>query len=153
MRYGPSVGRVLGIDPGRRRVGLAASDDAEGTVALPLGVVERTGDDRAAALAVRQTAERLLEGAPIDAVVIGLPLRLNGTEGTAARRVRRLGEALGEALAVPVNYWDERMTTVAAEGALRAMGVRGTKQRQVVDATAATLLLQSFLEASQGARP
>lgn len=142
-RYMGQVERVLGVDPGKRRVGLAVSDDGPGTVALPLEVVERTGNDEAAAKSVALAVADLELGA----VVMGLPLRLDGSEGTAARRVRRFAEALAEALTLPVHFWDERMTTVAAESALRSMGVRGAKQRQVVDSTAATLILQSFLDA------
>ncbi|MGB5811577.1 MAG: Holliday junction resolvase RuvX, partial [Polyangiales bacterium] len=82
--------------------------------------------------------------------VVGLPLRLDGSEGESARRARVFGDALGIALAVEVVYWDERMTTVAAERSLREMGRHGARRREVVDQSAATILLQSYLEAKTG---
>jgi putative Holliday junction resolvase len=142
------VSRILGVDPGKKRVGLALSDDAAGTVALPLGLFERTGNDEKTAYDLAAHLDRTLEeGNVIVGIVMGLPLRLDGRESTASKRVRRFGTALGETMNMEVHYWDERMTTVAAEGALRSMGMSARKQRHVVDATAATLLLQSFLDA------
>ncbi len=137
--------RILGVDPGARRIGLALDDEASGALALPHGVVERGVDDRAAALKVKDALGEL----EVSVAVVGLPLRLDGTEGTAARRARKFGVALEEALGVPVEYWDERLTTVAAERTLREMGVRGQKQRRVVDETAAALLLQGYLDARE----
>ena len=71
-------------------------------------------------------------------------------EGEAARRARAFGDALGVALGVDVVYWDERLTTVAAERSLREMGRRGARQREVVDQSAATILLQGYLDAKKG---
>ena len=139
--------RILGVDPGRKRIGLALSDDAEGTVALPLGTFERHGGDETTAAALAVHLKQVIEEGEVGDVVMGLPLRLDGRESTASKRVRRFGSALGDALEVEVHYWDERMTTLAAEGALRSMGMSSRKQRNVVDAAAATILLQSFLDA------
>ncbi|MFK8002395.1 MAG: Holliday junction resolvase RuvX [Polyangiales bacterium] len=142
------MSRILGVDPGRKRVGLALSDDAAGTVALPLGVFERTGNDEKTAVDLTAHLERTLEeGNVVVDIVMGLPLRLDGRESTASKRVRRFGTALSAKMGVEVHYWDERMSTLAAEGALRSMGMSSRKQRHVVDATAATILLQSFLDA------
>lgn len=142
------MSRILGVDPGRKRVGLALSDDAAGTVALPFGVFERTGNDEKTADELAAHLERTLEeGNEISDVVMGLPLRLDGRESMASKRVRRFGTELSAKMKIEVHYWDERMTTLAAEGALRSMGVSARKQRHVVDATAATILLQSFLDA------
>ena len=137
--------RILGVDPGARRIGLALDDEASGKLALPHGVVERGVDDRAAAQKVKDVLGEL----EVTVAVVGLPLRLDGTEGTAARRARQFGVALEEALGIPVEYWDERLTTVAAERTLREMGVRGQKQRGVVDETAAAILLQGYLDARE----
>lgn len=134
--------RVLGVDPGRKRVGLALSDDADGRIALPLTTLERPPDDREAASKVRG----LLGDVELVRVVVGLPLRLDGTEGEAARRARRFGDALAHALEVPVSYVDERLTSVQAERALGEAGVRGRARRRVVDQAAATLILQSWLD-------
>lgn len=135
--------KVLGVDPGQRRVGLAVAE-ADVGVALPLRTVP------GGARAVEAVAEAVrTEG--IDEVVVGLPLRLDGTEGTAARRARRFGEALGRATGKPVRFWDERLTTVAAERSLTEMGVRGRNRRDVVDQSAAALLLQGYMDARPGA--
>jgi len=137
--------RILGVDPGARRIGLALDDEARGAMALPHGVVERGIDDREAAAKVKAA----LGETELSLAVVGLPLRLDGTEGTAARRARKFGAFLEEALGVPVEFWDERLTTVAAERTLRDMGVRGQKQRRAVDETAAALLLQGWLDARE----
>lgn len=82
--------------------------------------------------------------------MVGLPLRLDGGEGEAARRARVFGAALAEAMEMDVVYWDERLTTVAAERSLREMGKRGSKRRAVVDQSAAAILLQGYLDAKKG---
>jgi putative Holliday junction resolvase len=82
-------------------------------------------------------------------LVVGLPLRLDGTEGEAARRARRFAERLRTRTGLPVVLWDERMTTLAAGRVLREAGVRGVKQRKAIDSIAAALILQSYLDAEQ----
>jgi putative Holliday junction resolvase len=138
--------RLLGVDPGARRIGLALSDE-DAQIASPHSTVEVQGLERAlrevAALAVRLEAER---------VVVGLPLRLDGSEGEAARRARLFAERLGTLTQLPIVLWDERLTTAAAERALSAGGVRGSKRRQVVDRVAAALILQSYLDAQHDRR-
>jgi len=133
--------RVLGIDPGARRIGLALSDP-EGQFALPLEAVQVRGMEqtvqRLAAEVVRLSAERL---------VIGLPLRMDGSEGESARLARKLAERLHAATGLPVVLWDERLTTRAAERALAEVGARGARRKQAVDSVAAALLLQSYLDA------
>jgi len=135
--------RVLGIDPGARRIGLALSDP-EGRFALPLEAVQARGVEqtvqRLAAEAVRLSAERL---------VVGLPLRMDGSEGESARLARKLGERLHAATGLPVVLWDERLTTRAAERALAEAGARGARRKQAVDSVAAALLLQSYLDAER----
>ncbi len=133
--------RVLAVDPGSRRIGLALSDE-EGAVALPLATIERAGEADAA----RRVAEAARER-DAGAVVVGLPLEMDGTEGPAARRARRFADAVAQAVDVPVVLWDERLTTVQAERALQEAGVRGRARRRVVDQAAATVLLQSYLDA------
>ena len=99
--------------------------------------------------AARKVREALTDE-DVETAVVGLPLRLDGTEGEAARRARVLGEALRAALDAEVVYWDERMTTVAAERSLREMGRRGSRRREIVDQSAATILLQGYLDAKKG---
>jgi len=139
------MSRIVGIDPGQARIGVAISDE-EGSIAFPRETVPARGGTAEAA---RRVCEALADD-EVSLAVVGLPLRLDGSEGEAARRARTFGEALAAALAVEVVYWDERLTTVAAERSLREMGRRGAKQREVVDQSAATILLQGYLDAKKG---
>lgn len=145
MPAGDDVSRIVGLDPGGARIGLAISDE-DRTIAFPRESISAKGS-------LDQTAEQIADAIADDAVaaaVVGLPLRLNGTEGESARRARVFGEAMRTRLGIEVVYWDERMTTVSAERSLREMGRRGAKQREVVDESAATILLQSYLDAKKG---
>jgi putative Holliday junction resolvase len=139
------MSRIVGIDPGEARIGIAISDE-DASIAFPRETVLARGGSAQAATRVREA----LVDDEISLAVVGLPLRLDGTEGEAARRARVFGDAVGAALGVEVVYWDERLTTVAAERSLREMGRRGTKQREVVDQSAATILLQGYLDANKG---
>jgi putative Holliday junction resolvase len=139
------MGRIVGIDPGQARIGVAVSDE-DRSIAFPRETIPAKGGTAVAAGRVREA----LADDEVSLAVVGLPLRLDGGEGEAARRARAFGEALGEALGVEVVYWDERLTTVAAERSLREMGRRGAKQRDVVDQSAATILLQGYLDAKKG---
>jgi putative Holliday junction resolvase len=136
--------RVVGLDLGERRVGVAVSDSA-GLVAVPHAVVERTGDpatdrDAVAAVVRELGAER---------VVVGLPLSLDGSYGPAARRAERDVAALGEVLTVPIELADERLSTVTAHRSLAAAGVKSRARRRVVDELAATVVLQAWLETNR----
>lgn len=137
-------GRVLGVDLGERRIGLALSDPL-GLMASPLTVLERSGDPAADHRAIVAAAR----DAGAERIVVGLPLSLAGGEGPAARAVREEMEAIG-ALGLPVEAHDERLTTVTAERLLAAGGVRGPARRRQVDKVAAAVILQSWLD---GRRP
>jgi len=141
------VSRIVGIDPGAVRIGLAISDETQ-SIAFPRETIAARGGVEEAARMVQEA----LTDEDVGIAVVGLPLRLDGTEGEAARRARVLGEALRIALDAEVVYWDERMTTVAAERSLREMGRRGARRREVVDQSAATILLQGYLDAKKGER-
>jgi putative Holliday junction resolvase len=133
--------RRLGIDPGLRRVGVALSDE-DGRIAMPLSTVPRKGDEAL----VRALAALVVEhGAGV--VVVGLPLRLDGSESDGSRRARRLADALGKQVSAEVVLWDERLSTAQAERSLRESGVRRQARKDVVDQVAATLILQSYLDA------
>jgi len=138
------VGRIVGIDPGEARIGLAISDEDQ-TIAFPRETIPARGGTAEAVSRIRQA----LSDEEISLAVVGLPLRLDGSEGEAARRARAFGHALGASLGVEVAFWDERLTTVAAERSLREMGRRGSRQREVVDQSAATILLQGYLDAKK----
>lgn len=131
--------RVLGVDLGSRRIGVAVSS---GSVATPYEVIERVGDrarehERLLDLAAEVGAER---------IVVGLPLSLDGSVGPAARGVLDEVAELRARTGLPVDTYDERLTTVTAERALAAGGVRGPARRKVVDKLAAAVMLQGWLD-------
>lgn len=133
--------RKLGIDPGLKRVGIALSDE-ESEYASPLTTIQHV-DDATTTAAIAGLAKT--HG--VDAIVVGLPLRMNGLEGPEARKARRFARDLKSATNLTIVLWDERMTTMAAERELRGSGLRGEKKRSQIDQAAATLLLQSYLDA------
>jgi putative Holliday junction resolvase len=135
------VGRVLGLDLGSARIGVAVSDP-DGTVASPIEVVARTGDR---ARDHRRIAELVTEW-EADRVVVGLPTSLDGTLGPAATAAVAEAHELAAVVGVPVDTHDERLTTVTAERALSAMQVKGRAKRAVVDKVAAAVILQSWLD-------
>lgn len=133
-------GRRLGIDVGDVRIGVAISDP-DGLVATDLDTVAAGPD------AIGKLAALVVEHDVVECVV-GLPLSLSGDEGPAARKVREFAEQLDLATdVVPVRLFDERMSTVTAASELRASGVPGRKQRQMIDRAAARVILQSALDA------
>jgi putative holliday junction resolvase len=143
-------GRRLGVDVGKVRVGVALSDP-DGILASPLVTVPR--DMGAAADSVpADIAElaRLVREHEAVQVVVGLPVRLDGSEGIAAIDIRAYAERLARAVGhVPVVLADERMSTVVASRRLAERGVRGKRQRAVVDQAAAMEILQSWLDAQR----
>jgi len=133
---------VLGLDLGQARIGVAISDP-DRRVALPLGTI-RTGapeDVKAIASIVREQE--------VGAVVIGHPLSMSGHSGEAADHAERFAEALRGFLDLPVHLQDERLSTVQAERDLAARGLRGRERREVIDQTAATVILQAYLDAAR----
>jgi putative Holliday junction resolvase len=132
--------RVLAVDPGSRRVGLAVSDPT-GTIAQPLATL--AAEPRSTLPARIAEAAREHEATRI---VIGLPLRMDGSYGPEAKAARVLASEVRKASGMPVELEDERLTTAAAERTLISGGVRREKRRTTVDGVAATLLLQSHLD-------
>ena len=135
--------RILGIDYGGRRIGVAVSDPT-GTIASPLPTLRRRAGKRPPLAKIQELAE----AKEAEAVVIGLPLELDGTESDWAREVRAVGEKLARRLGLPVHFVDERLTSVQAERAVRSIGLpkRKREERGRVDAAAATLILQRWLD-------
>lgn len=134
--------RALGIDLGERRVGVAIGDTDTG-VATPLSVVQRRGDREAE----HREIIALLTEWEAGILVVGLPLSLDGSHGPAAVAARAEGAALAAGSGAEVAFYDERFTTVTAERSLRSGGMNGRKRRQVIDAVAAAVLLQGWLDA------
>lgn len=149
-------GRVLAIDYGDRWIGLALSDPSQ-LVAFPLRVVEGEAG-------LRGELERLFAEEKIERLVVGLPLNMDGTTGPKGLQVLEFKERLEREFSLPVDTWDERLTTVQAEASLRQAGLRGTvrgrgpqksgsrkKTRdRRVDQIAAQILLQSYLDRKAG---
>jgi putative Holliday junction resolvase len=135
-------GRYLGIDVGAVRVGVAICDPG-GLLATPLVTVPRDVDGGSD---LRAIADLVAEHEAVG-VVVGLPRTLAGREGPAATTARAFADALAGVLDVPVELSDERLTTVVATQQLRERGVRGRKQRAVVDQAAAVAILQGWLDA------
>lgn len=132
-------GRILALDYGTKRIGVALSDELWWT-AGPLETFERRTLDRDVA-----HVARLVVSHEVERVVLGLPLQLDGREGPAVRSMREFVVKLEAALSVPLVLWDERMTTKAAEDFLIAADVSRKKRKGAVDRVAASLLLQGYL--------
>lgn len=136
--------RVLGLDLGSKRIGVAVSDRS-GTIASPLTVLAR---GKSQAEDHRRVAEILLEE-EAEAIVVGLPLNMDGTEGRAATGARAECARLATVVKVPVLLHDERLTTVEADRAMMEFRMRAEARRRLVDKVAAAVMLQSWLDASR----
>jgi putative Holliday junction resolvase len=132
--------RYLGLDLGRARIGLALADDVLRTARAHSTVHRRS---EAADLAAIAGVAREFE---VTRAVLGLPLNMDGTEGPSARYARAFAVRLEAALAVPVELFDERLSTFEAESRLRERGVAAREQRALVDAEAAAVILQGWLD-------
>jgi putative holliday junction resolvase len=133
----------MALDVGERRIGIATGD-AEGGIASPFGVIQRRSTAGAVSAVLQAVAEQRAE-----LVVVGLPLSLDGQPHSQAERVRAFAERLRRRLAVPLVYQDETLSTVRAEDALRAAGVRPERIRERIDAAAAAIILQEYLDAQR----
>ena len=131
---------ILGIDPGTARIGLAIAD-TETRFAHPLEVVGATED------AIARIVE-VAEEHGVVKIVVGKPIGLSGREGPAVEQQKRFVADLRARTDVPVEEFDERLTTVVAEAGLRAAGTRSRDRKQIRDAVAAQVLLQGFLDAT-----
>ena len=140
--------RALGIDLGSKRIGIAVSD-RDGTVATPVDVVERTRDRQATHRAIAA----LVEEWEADVVVVGMPYSLDGSIGPAAKAAQDEVEVLRDTVGVPVETYDERLTTVTAQRSITEMQLSPGARRKVVDKIAAAVMLQSWLDHRRSARP
>lgn len=131
----------MGLDLGEKRIGVAVTD-IEQTMAFPERVMQRRS-----AKADRQMLVALAGELGIDRVIIGLPLSMEGEIGPNAERARSFGQYLARAVRVPVEYQDERLTTVEAEERLRASGLSSSERRRRIDAAAAAVILEDYMRA------
>jgi putative Holliday junction resolvase len=132
--------KMLGVDYGEARTGLAYSD-ALGLYAVGMGNVKGYNLEKAAEEIVR-AAEKI--GAEL--IVIGKPFHMNGTAGEKVEKVTELGRLIGTLCEIPVDYYDERLTTVSAHQILQTSGVRAKNRKGVVDSLAAELILQGYMD-------
>ena len=143
MAVDGGAGRVLAVDWGQRRFGVALSDPTR-LIAQPLTTITRRPKQRAPVAALAALAAE--HG--VTALVVGLPLTMGGDEGDAARAARALGDALAARTGLPVHYVDERMTTAHALKSARRAGVKEADTRARIDQMAAVGILQAFLDRS-----
>jgi putative Holliday junction resolvase len=133
--------RALGIDLGSKRIGVAVSD-SDGTLAMPIEVLQRSGDRG------REHREiaALVEEWEAEIVVVGLPYNMDGSIGPQAQKYLAETKVLGDTLDVPVVPYDERLTTVTAERSLMEQQMKADARRRVVDKVAAAVMLQAWLD-------
>ena len=139
MRDLPAEGRLLGLDVGGKRIGVAVSDAGQ-ILSTPWGMVEQ------GPRAIEQIGRIVKETGAI-AIVAGLPTGMSGREGAQAAETRRFADNTGSELGLPLSYWDERLTSSQAERMLIDAGLRRKDRRGQIDALAASLMLQSYLDA------
>lgn len=146
--------RFLGVDYGRKRIGLALSD-VTGTLARPWETVVAGGTPAASAIAVRARVERFVRETlgedRVDAIVVGLPRRLNGTDNDQTTAARAFAAALGEATGLPVHLQDERLTSHEAEMRLSEQERDWRARKDKLDAAAAAIILQDYLDEPRAA--
>jgi putative Holliday junction resolvase len=133
--------RALGVDLGSKRIGLATSD-LSGPIATPLTTLARTRSVQRDHASIADIVIR----EEVTIVVVGLPITMQGTLGPAAEAAQREAAALGTLLSVPVILFDERMTTVTADRALKEANISASRRRQYVDRVAAAVMLQTWLD-------
>lgn len=133
--------RILGLDYGEKRIGVALCDELGLTAQVLTTVIRKSWRRDVGSIAA------LVEAYGVEKIVIGYPLRLDGTEGIQCEKVLRFARRLEAALGIPVIPWDETLTTKEAEEILSRSGVPPRKRRGVVDRLAASLILQSYLDA------
>ena len=135
--------RILGLDFGSKTVGVAVSDGLLLT-AQGIETIERKDESKLRKTCAR--IEELIAEYEITEIVLGLPKNMNNTEGERVEKAKAFGEMLERRTGLPVHYWDERLTTVAAEQILMESGVRRENRKAVIDKVAAGLILQGYLD-------
>lgn len=135
--------RALAIDFGLKRVGTAVCDPT-GTLVSPLKTIERTTRD-----ALFDEIGRIIVEEAVEAVVVGLPLSMDGEETLTTRQARNFADSLGRRTDVPIHLMDERLTSAQAEEELNAAGLRGRKKKMALDSQAAVVILRSWLDSEK----
>ncbi len=131
---------ALGLDLGHRRIGVAGCDRL-GLIAAGLTTVHRTSFEQDIA-----QLRQLIQAREVSVLVVGLPYSMNGEMGTQAKRTQKLAQRIGMALNLPIEYTDERLTSVEAEAMLQAQGISPSRNRELIDRKAACIILQQWLD-------
>ncbi|MBV9437151.1 MAG: Holliday junction resolvase RuvX [Acidobacteria bacterium] len=140
-------GRILGLDVGARRIGVAVSDPL-GLTAQGLETIQRRNRRYDSG-----ELQKVVCAHEIREIVVGNPLRMSGESGTQAEKMEAFAAQLRQAFAMPVHLWDERLTTAEAHRLLDETGIRDSRRKEVIDKMAAVLILQSFLDARRARTP
>ncbi len=135
--------RIMGLDIGTKRVGVALSDQLA-IAANAKGVFEYRREEEL----IEKIKERI-EGFEVGLVVMGLPVNMNGTTGEAAKRILQLADTLRKKLTVPVDVFDERLSTVMAENFLKEADLSRKKRKKAIDTSSAQIILQGYLDAQE----
>lgn len=130
--------RLLALDIGGRRIGVAVSDEL-GMIASPVATIDARGD-------IAAEVQVLMDRYEVSRVVVGLPIGMSGKEGPQATEVRAVAEKLEKQLAIEIVYSDERLSSAVANQALIGQGTRREKRKQHIDAMAAAVILQGYLD-------
>ncbi len=138
--------RILGLDVGDVRIGVAVSDGL-GLTAQPISTLVRQGTEKDL-----ESIRRLLTEYETEEIVVGLPVNMDGSSGPQAQKTREFADLLVTRLAAKVTFWDERLTSAQANKALLEGGMRRERRKQVIDQIAAVLILQSYLDAHEQAK-
>ncbi|OPX84697.1 MAG: putative Holliday junction resolvase [Pelotomaculum sp. PtaB.Bin104] len=133
--------RIMGLDWGEKRVGIALSDPL-GWTAQGLAVIDNKGSAKALLNTIKEYAQKY----DVELVVVGFPRNMNGSPGPQAEKIKAFAGRLSGAIGLPIELWDERLTTSAAEKLLIEADLSRARRRQVVDKMAAVLILQGYLD-------
>lgn len=133
--------RVLGLDVGDQRIGVAVSDPL-GWTAQGVDTITRTGNTKRDCNLIKD----LINTYEVEIIVVGLPKNMNGTLGPQAEKIKEFAGNLQDYVGIPVVFWDERLSTVAAEKMLLSADVSRKKRKQVIDKMAASVILQGYLD-------
>ncbi len=133
--------RIIGFDIGTKRIGVALSDQLA-IAANAKGVFEYKGEEEL----IEKIKERIKQF-EVDEVVLGLPVNMNGTIGESAKKILQLADTLRKKLTVPINVFDERLSTVMAENFLKEADLSRKKRKKVIDTSSAQIILQGYLDA------
>ena len=131
--------RIMGIDYGDARTGIAVSDLLCSIVGTTKVIHSRNMDKTVAAVC------EMVNGSDIGEIVVGLPKNMDGSSGERAEKCKKFADALSEKTGIKTLMWDERLTTVSAHRALNVTNVRGNKRKEIVDAVSAVMILESYL--------